>query len=87
MKYKFYDDPPELNLNDPAEWADGRKYTKEINWAAKNMNLDVNKFRVDDVTFGDPVLFYQDRCVGYLDNLFYRAFDVDDFEDWWCFDN
>ena len=87
MKYKFYDDPPELNLNEPAELVDSRKHTKEINWAAKNMNLDVNKFRVDDVTFGDPVLFYQGRYVGYLDNLFYRAFDVDDSSGWWCFDN
>lgn len=87
MKYKFYDDPPELRLNDPAEWADNRNYTKEINWVAKNMNLNVNKFRVDDETFGDPVLFYQDKYMGYLDNLFYRAFHVDDFSDWWYFDN
>lgn len=85
MKYKFYDDPPELNLNDPIEWADIRKFTKEINWVAKNMSLDVNKLRVDDETFGDPVLFYRDRYMGYLDNLFYRALDVDDFEEWWGF--
>jgi hypothetical protein len=87
MKRKFYDDPPKLEMASPCCWADKNQYTKEINWVAKHMFLDVNKFRVDDITFGDPVLFYCGKYMGYLDNLFYRAFDIDDFEDWWGFYN
>lgn len=88
MKRKFYDDPPELKIINPAShWAEGNKYTKEINWIAKNLELEVNKFTVDEMTFGDPVIFYQGKYIGYLDNLFYYAFDVDDFADWWGFDN
>lgn len=80
MKYKFYEEGP-------SPWADKRKYFREINWVAKNMKKDVNKFAVDDKTFGDPVLFYEGKYFGYLDNRFYWCFDIDDFQEWWQFDN
>ena len=89
MKYKFHEIPHRFTYSDNDDgWTDEpEKYIKEINWVAKGLGLEVNKFRVDDMTFGDPVLFYQSKYMGYLDNLFYRAFDVDDFEGWWEFDN
>lgn len=79
MKYKFYEEP--------SEWADKRQYTQEINWIAKNLNLKVSNFMVDDETFGEPVLFYEGKYFGYLDNRFYWCFDRDDFQEWWQFDN
>ena len=89
MKYKFHEIPPQFTCDAyDGGWTDEpEKYIKEINWVAKGLGLEVNNFRVDDMTFGDPVLFYQNKYMGYLDNLFYIAFDVDDFEGWWGFDN
>jgi len=88
VKYKFHEqDLPVFDL-DGSRWADRNTYIKEINWIAKNMNLDVNKFKIDDVTFGgEPVVFYSGKYFGYLDSLFYRCFDVDDWEGYWGFDN
>ena len=89
MKYKFHETPPEFpyDMCDSGWTDEPEKYIKEINWVAKNRNLDVNKFRVDDETFGDPVLFYEGKYFGYLDNRFYLCFDIDDFSDWWEFYN
>lgn len=94
MKYKFYELEPSYELSE-----DGRKwpeqacdntwklFRKEINWIAKNLNKDVNKFKIDDMTFGDPVVFYDGKYFGYLLDDFYHAFDIDDWESWWGFDN
>ena len=63
-------------------------YWKEVNWIAKNLGLDVNKFKIDDITFGgEPCIFYKDEYYGYLDNLFYECYDNDDFDSWWDFDS
>ena len=88
MKYKFHEeDLPSYDSNGE-RWADKNLYTKELNWISKNMNLEVNRFRVDDVTFGyEPVIFYSGKYFGYLDSLFYACFDVDDWESYWGFDN
>ncbi len=58
-------------------------YWKEVNWIAKNTGLDVCKFSVDDMTFGDPVVFYGGKYQGYLLSDFYDAFVKDDFDSWW----
>ena len=89
MKYKFHETPP-VNDYDPKEgfWQDGNMYIKELNWISKNLGLDVNKFKVDDVTFGyEPAMFYAGKYFGYLDQFFYSYFDVDDWEGYWGFDN
>lgn len=59
-------------------------YWKEINWIAKNLGLDVNKFKIDDITFGyEPVIFYKDEYYGYLDHRFYKFYDAGDFDAWY----
>lgn len=59
-------------------------YWKEVNWIAKNLGLDVNKFKIDDVTFGgEPCIFYKNKYYGYLDRFFYECYDNDDFNNWW----
>ena len=86
MKYKFHEELPSYDPNGEV-WANKESYIKEINWIAKNKGLDVNKFRVDDFTFGEPVVFYDGRYFGYLDSLFYYHFDTDDWDGYWDFDN
>jgi hypothetical protein len=88
VKYKFHEQAPEFDFDSEDGYSlEPELYTKEVNWIAKHLNFDVNKFKVNDMTFSDPVLFYKGQYMGYLDNLFYRAFDVDDFPEWWDFDN
>ena len=94
MKYKFHELEPSYEVSsDGCKWPDEacnntwKLFNKEINWIAKNLNKDVNKFRVDDETFGEPVMFYSGKYHGYLDSLFYEAFDVDDWSMYWGFDN
>jgi len=88
VKYKFYEQNlPTVDLKGQ-RWADIKQYTKEIAWVCKNTGRDFNKFKVDDVTFGyEPVMFYEGKYAGYLDQLFYNYFDVDDWEGYWGFDN
>lgn len=72
-----------VNLKQDAR-EDGIKiYWKEINWIAKNLSLEVNKFSVDCMTFSDPVVFYKEIYYGYLDDWFYQCYDKDDFITWW----
>lgn len=85
MKYKFHELPE--TYEEDRDWSDNRNYTKEINWIAKNLNLDVNKFQVDDFTFGSPVVFYAGKYFGYLLQDFYYAMDTDDWKAYWEFDN
>ena len=94
MKYKFHELEPSYEIaSDGRKWPEEacnntwKLFRKEINWIAKNLNKDVNKFKVDDMTFGDPVVFYDGKYFGYLDSFFYRYFDVDDWQDYWDFDN
>lgn len=94
MKYKFYELEPSYQLSEdgrkwPEEACDNtwKLFRKEINWIAKNLNKDVNKFKIDDMTFGDPVVFYDGKYFGYLLDDFYHAFDIDDWGSWWGFDN
>lgn len=88
MKYKFHELEPSYELSaDGRKWPDEacsntwKLFRKEICWIAKNMNLDVNKFKVDDMTFGDPVVFYDGKYFGYLLDNFYYAMDTDDWSD------
>lgn len=87
MKYKFHEEPPTLKTNDddrkwPEQACDNtHMFSKEICWIAKNLNLDVNKFRIDDMTFGDPVVFYDGKYFGYLLDDFYYAMDTDDWNE------
>ena len=88
MKYKFHELEPSYELSsDGRKWPDeacNNTFTlfwQEINWIAKNMNLDVNKFKVDDMTFGDPVVFYDGQYFGYLLRDFYLAMDMDEWSD------
>lgn len=86
MKYKFYEEKPciteTLSLDD--EWVKYRDsnthlYFKEINWIAYNTNTKVSDYFVDDLTFGDPVVFHVvNGYWGYLLNVFYYYFDTDD---------
>lgn len=86
MKYKFHEQSPSADFYE--DWADNRKYTKEINWICKNAKWDVNKIKIDDLTFGyEPVIFYKGQYAGYLDQWFYLCFEKDDFESYWGFDN
>lgn len=89
MKYKFHEPPEPFELIDWPDQAynNTKLYTKELCWIAKNSGKDFNKFRVDDETFGEPVIFYSGRYMGYLDAFFYRNFDLDAWLDWWEFDN
>lgn len=90
MKYKFHEHPPSFVKPDDfweVDYPDRNLYLKEICWIAKNMGLEMALFRVEDMTFGDPVLFYNGKYFGYLDSYFYRCFDLDTFDDWWGFDN
>lgn len=88
MKYKFHEIPDNLDPQGYLIREDNTKhYTKELCWICKNTGKDFNKFRVDDETFGEPVMFYKGRYHGYMDSLFYMAFDLDDFKMWWDFDN
>lgn len=90
MKYKFYETPLDIDYTDDDWPKDACKNTwtrfnKEINWIAKNLNKDVRKFRVDDMTFGDPVVFYGDQYMGYLMDDFYEAMDKDAWLDYWSY--
>jgi len=87
VKYKFHEE--NLPITDTTtEWADNRQYTKEINWVCKNAGWDVNKIKIDDLTFGYvPVMFYKGKYAGYLDQWFYLCFAEDDWESYWGFDN
>ena len=89
MKYKFHETPEPIEFRQwPEQSFDNTKqYTKELCWIAKNTGKDFNKFRVDDETFGEPVMFYSGKYAGYLDSLFYEAFDLDDWNMYWDFDN
>lgn len=89
MKYKFHEEPEPLEIS---QWPDNcfdntLQYTKELCWICKHTGKDFNKFRVDDETFGEPVMFYSGKYHGYLDSLFYEAFDLDDWKLYWDFDN
>lgn len=89
MKYKFHETPEPIEIS---QWSDNcldniKQYTKELCWICKHTGKDLHKFRVDDETFGEPVVFYSGSYMGYLDSLFYYAFDLDDWKTWWDFDN
>lgn len=72
MKRKFYDDPPELDdVYHYSYWADPKHYWNEINYIAKKEGKNVNSFQIDDMTFGEPVLFVDGKYWGYLDHYFY----------------
>lgn len=86
MKYKFHEDLPSPDY--PTEqWADIRTYVQEVNWICKNAGWDFNKIKIDDTTFGEPVLFYKGQYAGYLDQYFYLCYDENDWETYWGFDN
>lgn len=89
MKYKFHEQPehPDFGEWSVSDHNDSKVYTKEICWICKNTGREFNKFRVNDETFCEPVLFYNNRYFGYLDQLFYMAFDLDDWDMCWDFDN
>lgn len=94
MKYKFHELEPSYEIaSDGRKWPDEacantwKLFRKEINWIAKNLNKDVTKFKVDDMTFGDPVVFYDGKYFGYLLDDFYYAMDTDDWDSYWLFDN
>jgi hypothetical protein len=92
MKYKFYE--TEFSASgDNRMWPEEVfnntfvLFRKEVQWLSDNTGKEYNKFKVDDMTFGEPVVFYDGHYIGYLDSLFYYAMDVDCFEDWWGFEN
>jgi hypothetical protein len=93
MKYKFHEPKPSYEIaSDGRQWpeqaCDNTKlFIKELNWIAKNTGKDFNKLRVDDMTFGEPVVFYSDKYMGYLDSIFYRCFDTDSWDEYWDYDN
>lgn len=90
MKYKFHESPEPVELKKWLEQSfDNTKYyTKELCWICKNTGKEFNKFKVDDETFGgEPVMFYSGKYMGYIDSLFYHAFDLDDWSMYWHFDN
>lgn len=89
MKHKFYENPEPIEISNwPDNCFDNTKYyTKELCWICKNTGREFNRFRVDDETFGEPVMFYSGKYSGYLDSLFYEAFYLDDWELYWGFDS
>jgi len=87
MRYKFHEQAPAYESIE-RDWADIRKYTKEVNWVCKNAGWDYNKVKIDGLTFGyDPVLFYKGKYAGYLDQYFYICFEANDWDSCWGFDN
>lgn len=87
MKYKFHEQPEDPDFGEWSEIDNTKQYTKELCWICKNTGKEFNKFRIDDQTFGEPVMFYSGKYMGYLDFLFYRAFIMDDWGEYWEFDN
>lgn len=94
MKYKFHEQAPEYNSeHDSRVWPEDcysntwKVYKKEITWIARHLNKNIKSFKVDDMTFGDPVVFYEGKYLGYLMDDFYIALSEDDWGAWWGFDN
>ena len=62
------------------DWADSRFYQKEICYVSKRESIPVNKIRVDNKTFGEPVVFINKNgewCyTGYLDDEFYNEMEM-----------
>lgn len=87
MKYKFHEEPEPLEIS---QWPDNcfdntLQYTKNCAGSVSiQVKISINS-KVDDETFGEPVMFYSWKYMGYMDSLFYEAFDVDDWSMYWDF--
>ena len=61
------------------DWADSRLYQKEICFIAKRDDIPVRFVRIDNKTFGEPVVFIRKDgewvYAGYLDDEFYSEME------------
>lgn len=89
MKYKFHEEVPDYKIHfSETEIQNPHAFSKEKNFIAKGAGCKVQEVVIDtDHPVGEYVIFVKGKYFGYLDSLFYKYFDQDDWEGYWGFDN
>jgi len=62
-------------FTDENQYADPLAYWKEINYISKKHNTPVASLKVNDQTFGEPVVFLNKEYLCYLDDSFYEEME------------
>jgi hypothetical protein len=62
-------------FTDNNQYADPSFYWKEINYLSKKHDKPVANIKINDQTFGEPVVFINGEYFGYLDDIFYAEME------------
>jgi len=62
-------------FTDNNQYADPSFYWKEINYLSKKHDKPVTTIKINDQTFGEPVVFISGEYFGYLDGIFYAEME------------
>lgn len=69
MKYKFYDNPPEVNTE---LYGDRCDFKQEISFISKMLGIAEKRIEIDGEHPCGEVIFIDSQYNGYLDNSFYN---------------